>query len=320
MTELLGVDVSHFQGAIDWPAVARSGVQFAMIKATEGTGFTDPRYVINREGARGSGLIVGAYHFLTRGSPLSQCDHFLATVGTFPQILALDVEASDVGASDLDAWINHFAKVMPGDHLLVYSNAGLWHAGTVPSVPGTAIQGWHAGYRDGAYTSVHGPLADEWAATRAGVRPSSFGGITSYPMIQFTDHAIVPGIASPCDGNAWLGTRAELESFALIGADMPLTTADADLVADRLLRTLLQTKVPESVVNISDADTVASSMAQVSVTVRALSAALIALAARLDAIEHKLDQLATAGVDPTVLARALADLVPVELGLTLRTR
>ena len=49
MTELLGVDVSHFQGVIDWPAVAKSGVQFAMIKATEGTGFVDPRYVANRD-------------------------------------------------------------------------------------------------------------------------------------------------------------------------------------------------------------------------------------------------------------------------------
>ena len=49
-----GIDVSHHQGAIDWQAVARDGVQFAYLKATEGTTFTDPAYADQHLGA-GSG-------------------------------------------------------------------------------------------------------------------------------------------------------------------------------------------------------------------------------------------------------------------------
>ncbi|HEY7771115.1 GH25 family lysozyme, partial [Longimicrobium sp.] len=39
-----GIDVSRWQGAVDWNAVAGDDVEFAFIKATEGGDFTDPRF------------------------------------------------------------------------------------------------------------------------------------------------------------------------------------------------------------------------------------------------------------------------------------
>src|SRR3546814_10959451 len=57
-----GIDVSHHQGAIDWARVAADGVEFAYLKATEGGGFSNPRFVSNASAAEAAGIGVGASH------------------------------------------------------------------------------------------------------------------------------------------------------------------------------------------------------------------------------------------------------------------
>ncbi|MBV8795476.1 MAG: glycosyl hydrolase family 25, partial [Hyphomicrobiales bacterium] len=59
-----GIDVSKFQGDIDWNAVASSGVKFAWIKATEGGNRADARFQANWSGAKSAGVPHGAYHFV----------------------------------------------------------------------------------------------------------------------------------------------------------------------------------------------------------------------------------------------------------------
>ena len=74
-----GVDVSSWQGEIDWPTLAGQSLSFAFIKATEGSGFTDPRFSYNWEEARKTALRVGAYHFFSYDSPgKTQADNFIA--------------------------------------------------------------------------------------------------------------------------------------------------------------------------------------------------------------------------------------------------
>jgi lysozyme len=63
--EDLGLDVSHYQGEIDWQAVAADGISFAYIKSTEAGDWADEYFVPNWLGARTAGLEVGAYHFFT---------------------------------------------------------------------------------------------------------------------------------------------------------------------------------------------------------------------------------------------------------------
>lgn len=59
-----GIDVSHYQGTIDWKRVAdEGGVSYVYIKATEGADLTDNRYATNIREARKAGLSVGSYHF-----------------------------------------------------------------------------------------------------------------------------------------------------------------------------------------------------------------------------------------------------------------
>ncbi|MBV8564956.1 MAG: glycoside hydrolase family 25 protein [Methylobacteriaceae bacterium] len=58
-----GVDVSKYQGEIDWPAARDSGVSFAWIKATEGGDYTDEYFDRNWQAAKAAGIPRGAYHF-----------------------------------------------------------------------------------------------------------------------------------------------------------------------------------------------------------------------------------------------------------------
>src|SRR5262245_5178777 len=62
---VVGVDLSHHQGRIDWGKVRASKAAFAFIKATEGATFTDPAFATNWSGARDAGVLRGAYHFFT---------------------------------------------------------------------------------------------------------------------------------------------------------------------------------------------------------------------------------------------------------------
>ena len=62
VTARLGIDVSKFQGDIDWEVLKDQGISFAYIKATEGSGHVDTRLDANYQGARESGILYGFYH------------------------------------------------------------------------------------------------------------------------------------------------------------------------------------------------------------------------------------------------------------------
>lgn len=75
---LRGIDASHHQGDIDWPRVADAGISFAYLKATEGTGFTDPRFAEHRRAATRAGIDVAGYHYFQLCSDgTAQAEHFL---------------------------------------------------------------------------------------------------------------------------------------------------------------------------------------------------------------------------------------------------
>jgi lysozyme len=94
-----GVDVSHYDGAIDWGLVKAAGISFAIIKATENINFIDPEFAANWKFAGMDGIIRGGYHFLRpEVDPVAQADYFLATLGpSLPGDLppALDLEVTD---------------------------------------------------------------------------------------------------------------------------------------------------------------------------------------------------------------------------------
>lgn len=76
-----GVDVSSYQGDIDWQKLASQNIRFAFIKATEGSEFTDDNFSSNYEKAKKTDLKVGAYHFFSFDSQgKSQAELFIKTV------------------------------------------------------------------------------------------------------------------------------------------------------------------------------------------------------------------------------------------------
>ncbi|WP_176955703.1 glycoside hydrolase family 25 protein [Sinosporangium album] len=98
---LHGVDVSNWQGAVDWGAHAAAGVSFAFAKASEGTTYVDRWFGRNWRGMRANRILCGAYHFgRPAGDPVDQARHFLRVLRAAGglrrgDLVALDLETSD---------------------------------------------------------------------------------------------------------------------------------------------------------------------------------------------------------------------------------
>ena len=90
-----GIDVSKYQGKIDWASVRSAGTHFAFIKATEGGSLVDERFIENWHGAKQAGVARGAYHFMFWcRSADEQAAWFKRTVPNDPDALppVLDLE------------------------------------------------------------------------------------------------------------------------------------------------------------------------------------------------------------------------------------
>jgi GH25 family lysozyme M1 (1,4-beta-N-acetylmuramidase) len=123
-TQTPGLDVSGYQGNVNWASVAANGGKFAYIKATENTNYTNPYFAQQYNGSYNAGLIRGAYHFATpnTSSGATQADYFIAHGGgwskdgkTLPGML--DIEWNPYGstcyglsASGMVNWILSFSN------------------------------------------------------------------------------------------------------------------------------------------------------------------------------------------------------------------
>lgn len=90
-----GVDVSHYQGEIDWQVLEGEEIQFAYIKATEGSSHVDEQFSYNLEQAKQTDLLVGAYHFFSfDSSGEKQAKNFITYVEADESMLppVVDVE------------------------------------------------------------------------------------------------------------------------------------------------------------------------------------------------------------------------------------
>jgi lysozyme len=117
-----GIDVSRYQGIIDWQEVKAMNIRgisirFVFIKATEGIGNTDPRFNRNWKKSREAGITRGAYHFFVAGKDgREQARNFIGAVGDLePGDLppVLDVERTNgVGDSALAREVQEWLDVV----------------------------------------------------------------------------------------------------------------------------------------------------------------------------------------------------------------
>lgn len=104
-----GVDVSSYQGEIDWAAISAQDIDFAFIKATEGSGWQDPYFTQNWNESEGL-LLRGAYHFFSfESSGETQAQNFIDTVPNEANALppVVDVEFYQAGQEPLSKEETH---------------------------------------------------------------------------------------------------------------------------------------------------------------------------------------------------------------------
>jgi lysozyme len=200
VTPPLGVDVSEFQGVIDWPTVARSGVAFAFARATFGSNRVDARYLANAKAMRDAGVVPGAYHFLTREPVVAQAAAFVRWAHPH-HMHALDVEYQGM---DVAGWVAAYRKHYPTKPLIIYTGRDLWRA-AVGAAHGSGPL-WLAGAQPNAYVPGSGTLAQQWAKVGLADGGLPWGGWQEWSFMQYTNTAIVPGISGYVDGDAFNGS------------------------------------------------------------------------------------------------------------------
>ncbi len=189
-----GIDVSRYQGTIDWAQVAASGQRFVIAKATEGRSYVDPTYATNRAGAVAAGLVFGAYHFarpdLHPNDPIGEADHFVDTAQLGPGniVPVLDLERSgDLTQAKLTAWILAWlgeVAARTGVRPMVYTSPNGWanRTGDTTAVADAGYRLWIANW----FVSEPTVPANDWEGN-------------GWAFWQYSDCGTVPGIAGCVD-------------------------------------------------------------------------------------------------------------------------
>ena len=129
----LGIDVSHFQGEINWNEIKENNITFAYSKATEGHNYTDPKFQLNWKNMTNAEISKGAYHFYTTNSGgKAQALYYINTVkeiksGDLPPVL--DLEQGGLKAEvtveeyqkEVTIWLNEVEKEL-GVKPIIYTN------------------------------------------------------------------------------------------------------------------------------------------------------------------------------------------------------
>ena len=191
-TEYDGIDVSNWQGYIDYKKVKESGIDIVYIKASEGTTFKDPYFEYNYENAKANGLKVGFYHFLTATNieqAKKQAQFFSSVIsGKIPDCkLAMDFEQFDASISNQE--INQISetflqtlKELTKKEVIIYSN--LYDSQRVFSYElAQSYPLWLAYYGD--YNNLEG-VNSNWSV---------------WDGVQYTSRGIVSGIEGYVDKN-----------------------------------------------------------------------------------------------------------------------
>lgn len=213
---LRGIDVSHYQGRIDWRRVARSGNHFAIAKATEGRTYIDRTYLRNKVLAEANGLAFGAYHF-ARPDPrpndaVREANHFLDVARLEPGnvIPVLDLESTGgLSHRRLTHWILTWLRRVHeriGVRPMVYTSPTGWAERTGNT---TAVA--EAGYE--VLWVAH------WGVREPALPARNWAG-NGWSLWQRSDCGSVPGIHGCVDVNQLAGP-----SIGSVTIDVPDTRA-----------------------------------------------------------------------------------------------
>lgn len=130
---VLGLDVSHHSGDVDWPKVKAQGYRFAYVKASEGVDNPDAMFEHHWAGLKAAGLARGAYHFyVTEDDPVQQAKFFASRIKDDPGTLPPAVDVELLGHNthgDMTDELLLFLKTLEaelGVKPMIYTDATFW--------------------------------------------------------------------------------------------------------------------------------------------------------------------------------------------------
>jgi lysozyme len=200
MTVVPGIDVSRYQGVVNWRAVADAGFRFAVVRATLWDAKLDETFETNWQGARENGLLVSAYHVIKPDVPAA------AQIDTFAQALightwdlppVLDIERDDGQTpQQITQCVREslrWSEQRFGRKPIVYTAKWFWNKFVLPSSEWAQVDLWVASY--GAAEVV---LPDAWP---------------TWKIWQYAGNGHAPGIAGEVDLNWFNGSYDDLLKY-----------------------------------------------------------------------------------------------------------
>lgn len=232
-----GIDVSHHQGSVDYAKVTASGMRFAIVKATEGQNYVDPRFRENWDKLVALGhetIYRGAYHFARPSSTggasdgeaeakdfcaaLKSAGHF--SEGALPPAIDFE-EYSNSNANDNIPWISAFVHVVEselGRFPMIYTGANVWNYEVGNTDAFIHLPLWQVAYSNTASQPPKMPWPTwtfwQWSG----------GG-------DFAYYGPVPGVSGDCDVNRFNGDETALAALAMV-TSMPTTFPSPPRVQD----------------------------------------------------------------------------------------
>ena len=197
-----GVDVSGYQGKIDWEVLMKQGIDFAFIKSTEGSTFVSSTFEENWKNAIETDLKVGAYHFFSFDSPgATQAELFCKTVPLLSEMLPPVIDVEHYGD-----YISKKKIDIPAvkRELRVLVDALKKHYGKTPII-----------YCGPLYNSI---IKDDFSDCDLWYRSVYFPITDKENLVfwQYSDNHILDGYSGSekfIDMNVFMGTREEFEEY-----------------------------------------------------------------------------------------------------------
>ncbi|MBA4149389.1 MAG: hypothetical protein H0X66_14840 [Verrucomicrobia bacterium] len=213
-TRTPGIDVSRWQGTINWTQVRGSGIRFAWAQATRGLTSPNGNFVANMNNGKSAGVYMGAYHYAFPGnnSAQTEADYFWNLAGpyikadglTLMPMLDMEVWTGHVGASSYTQWANQWCNAIIAKAAAkgVTVKPVIYTSACMACNFNTGIAQWGAFIAN--YNGQNPSTGTPWSSC------SNCNRWGTWHFWQYTDTGSVPGISGNVDRDMYNGSVTSL--------------------------------------------------------------------------------------------------------------
>jgi lysozyme len=195
---LRGVDVSHYDGTVNWTQVKAAGITFAFVKATESDDYVDPTFATNWSGMQAAGIVRGAYHFFDPSvSATTQAQYVMKAVGS-------------LGAADLPIVLD-FEQLSGVSEATAVAGAVTFLESVTQTTGKKAILYMSSDFLAGSYPAL-APYT-LWVANYGASCPGMPSEWSTWTFWQSSDSGSVNGISDAVDLDSFNGSLAALTAL-----------------------------------------------------------------------------------------------------------